>query len=372
MRAGDAVRGATKPSARTARIPAREAERHRFHLHRGNVLNAYRTWPTPVTIISDGAYGIRGFHGDTTGPEGLADWYAPHIAAWTAAASPATTLWFWNTEVGWATVHPLLSAAGWDYIQLITWDKGLAHIAGNVNGRTIRMLPVVTEVCAFYQRRPTGPDGMTPLKVWLRAEWLRAGLPLYLANEACGVRNAATRKYLTQDWLWYWPPGAMFEALARYANEHGAATGWPYYSLDGVTVPTAKEWELLRYRWTHQHGLTNVWQRPPLQDSERLKGTLRRAAPRVYKPSRTSAAHLNQKPLEFMERHVRAVTTTDDVVWEPFGGLASGSVAAVALGRRAYVAEMTPGFSKLAAERLRTAVALANPAAEEVAAARSE
>ena len=65
----------------------------------------------------------------------------------------ATTLWFWNTEVGWATVHPLLVANGWDYVQVITWDKGVAHIAGNVNGKTIRRFPVATEVCVFYQRR---------------------------------------------------------------------------------------------------------------------------------------------------------------------------------------------------------------------------
>ena len=111
-----------------------------------------------------------------------------------------------------------------------------------MNGRTIRTFPVVTEVSAFYQRKPTGPDGYTPMKVWLRAEWRRAGLPLYLANDACGVANAATRKYLTQDWLWYWPPGEMFESLAAYANEHGAETGWPYFSLDGRTLSTAKEW----------------------------------------------------------------------------------------------------------------------------------
>jgi site-specific DNA-methyltransferase (adenine-specific) len=337
----------------------------RYQLHCGNVLNAYRKWPTPVTIISDGAYGVRGFHGDTSGPEGLADWYAPHIAAWTKAASPATTLWFWNTEVGWATVHPLLDAAGWEYVQLITWDKGLQHIAGNVNGQTIRTFPVVTEVCAFYQRRPTSPDGKQSTKAWLRSEWRRAGLPLQLANAVCGVKNAATRKYLTQDWLWYWPPGEMFEKLAKYANEHGPDTGWPYFSLDGKTVPTAKVWEALRYRWTHQHGFTNVWSRGPLHDEERLKGTLRRAAPRVYKPSRQSAAHLNQKPLEFMERLVRAVTTQHDVVWEPFGGLASGSVAAVALGRRAFVAEIDTEFAKLAAERLRLAADIANPTAEE-------
>lgn len=334
-----------------------------YSLYRGNVLNAYRRWPTPATIISDGAYGVRGFHGDTTGPESLGDWYAPHIEEWSRRASPATTLWFWNTEVGWATVHPQLVAAGWEYVELIVWDKGIAHVAGNVNGQTLRRFPVVTEVCAFYQRRPVGPNG-EPMRAWLRGEWQRAGLPLQKANEVCGVKNAATRKYLTQDHLWYFPPGEMFEKLAEYANQHGAGTGWPYFSLDGQTVLTAKQWDLLRYRWTHQHGLTNVWQRGPLHDNERLKGTLRRAAPRVYKPSRQSAAHLNQKPLEFMERLVRAATSVDDVVWEPFGGLASGSVAAVALGRRAFVAEMDKHFAALAASRLELAAEMADPEGE--------
>jgi site-specific DNA-methyltransferase (adenine-specific) len=41
------------------------------------------------------------------------------------------------------------------------------------------------------------------------------------------------------------------------------------------------------------------------------------------------------------------------VVWEPFGGLCSASVAAVRLGRRAFTAETDPAFADLAAERLR-------------------
>ena len=56
-------------------------------------------------------------------------------------AKPSTSLWFWNTEVGWATVHPLSEANGREYVQLVTWDKGLSHIAGNVNGNTIRQFP---------------------------------------------------------------------------------------------------------------------------------------------------------------------------------------------------------------------------------------
>ena len=344
-----------------------------FELFRGDVLDAYLTWPRPATIISDGAYGVRGFHGDTLAADALPRWYRPHIKAWSAAAEPATTLWFWNTEIGWASVHPVLAAYGWDYVQLIVWDKGLAHIAGNVNGRTIRQFPVVTEVCALYQRTCTftGPDGPMPVKQWIRHEWARSGLPLQQANEACGVKNAATRKYLTTDRLWYWPPGEMTERLAAYTNRHGRPSGWPYYSLDGEQPVTAKEWDALRYRWRHAHGLTNVWSRGPLQDDERLKGTLRRAAPRVRQPTSASSAHLNQKPLQFMERLISAVTEPGDVVWEPFGGLCSASVAAVMLERRAFAAETDHAFADLAERRLRrspgvggagAAVALARPA----------
>ena len=92
-------------------------------LFRGNALDAYPRWPAPATIISDGPYGAPGFGGDAAGPDALRDWYRPHIEAWAAAAAPASTLWFWNTELGWASVHPVLAAYGWDYVQLIIWNK---------------------------------------------------------------------------------------------------------------------------------------------------------------------------------------------------------------------------------------------------------
>ncbi len=91
-----------------------------FELFRGDALGAYPGWPAPVTIISDGAYGLRGFRGDPDGPDALPAWYRPHLEAWSAAADPGATLWFfWNTEIGWASVHPVLAAHGWDYLKLI-------------------------------------------------------------------------------------------------------------------------------------------------------------------------------------------------------------------------------------------------------------
>lgn len=197
-----------------------------YTLFRGDVIDAYQTWPAPVTIASDGAYGVNGFHGDTTSPDGPVDWYRPHVEAWSRVTHPATTLWFWSTEVGWATVHPLLVEQGWDHVQAIVWDKGIAHVAGNVNSGTIRRFPVVTEVCVLYQRllTVTGPDGAMTAQQWLRSEWLRSGLPLHEANKACGVRNAATRKYLTQDRVvvlavsWRLPIGSVLGRACPHAR----------------------------------------------------------------------------------------------------------------------------------------------------------
>ncbi len=317
-----------------------------FVLHHGDALDAYDAWAKPSLIMSDGAYGVGGFPGDPHDPDRLDEWYAPHIAKWSEHATPATTLWFWNTEVGWATVHPLLKAHGWQYEGSHTWDKGVGQVAGNVNSKTIRRFPVVTELCVFYSRKLTllSPAGdALPVKEWLRNEWLRSGLTLNRANEACGVKSAATRKYLAQDRLWYFPPGEMVAAMAAYLTQHGKQTQVPYFSIDGEGPVTASAWDALRYVWTHQHGVTNVWNTPTLRDHERIRVTT----------GGLKSAHLNQKPLELMRRILTAASAPGDVVWEPFGGLCSGSVAAVELGRRAFAAEPNKTFHDLAAKRLR-------------------
>lgn len=327
-----------------------------YHLYQGNVADIYESWPQPDLIISDGAYGVSGFPGDTVDNASIVDWYKPHVLAWSKASKPSSTLFFWNREIGWASVHPLLEANGWEFVQLITWDKGISHVAGNVNGNTIRQFPIVSEVAAMYRRKlflPTEEDTL-PAKDWLRHEWQRSGLPLKEANVACGVKNAASRKYLTKDHLWYWPPGDAVEAMARYATMHGRPTKRPYFSIDGQTAVTASCWDALRAPWHHRNGITNVWSRPPLHDQERIKGTMRRAAPRTHKPTALSSAHLNQKPLDLTLRQVYAASNPHDIIWEPFGGLVTASVASILLGRTPYAAEIDKEFFKLGQKRLQT------------------
>jgi site-specific DNA-methyltransferase (adenine-specific) len=296
----------------------------------GNSLDFYENWDQPTVIVSDGAYGVLGFEGDTSDHIDLPDWYQPHIEAWSNAAMPYTTLWFWNSEIGWAVVHPLLERYGWRYVNCNIWNKGKGHIAGNVNTEKIRRFPVVTEVCVQYVRE-VELNGLT-LKTWLLYEWKRSGLPLRRANDACGVVDAATRKYFDQGHLWYFPPPEMFEKLVNYANEHGIPEGKPYFSLDRSRSLTWQEWSKMRSKFRCPHGFTNVWERQALRGDERVK------------TSSGKALHLNQKPLDLMNMIIESSSDENDVVWEPFGGLFSASLAAQKINRKAYSCEIDSDY----------------------------
>lgn len=312
---------------------------HSVSLSHADSLSCYAAWPAPTAIVSDGAYGVLGFDGDTSDHLDVPRWYEPHVAAWSRAATAATTLWFWNSEIGWAAAHPVLEKYGFRYVNSNTWNKGVGHIAGNVNTQKIRRFPVVTEVCVQYvfEARVAG----RPLKQWLLEEWKRTRLPQRRANEACGVNNAATRKYFDQGHLWYFPPPEVMQKLSDFANRFGDEAGKPYFSIDGVRPVSEAAWASMRAKFNCPHGVTNVWERSPVRGEERVKVEGGRAV------------HLNQKPLDLMARIIAASTGVGDVVWEPFGGLFTGSLAARTLGRKAYAAEIDPTYYQYGVERFK-------------------
>lgn len=317
-----------------------------IHFERAERL--YARWPTPTCIVADGPYGVSGFPGDLPTTASLAEWYRPHVAEWSHRATPETTLWFWNTELGWATVHPILVECGWEYRACHIWDKGLGHVAGNANSETLRKLPVVSEVCVQYVRRAEfRADGRSvTMQEWLRHEWMRSGLPMYKANEACGVANAATRKYLTGDHLWYYPPPEAFERMTAFVNQYGKAEGRPYFSIDGNRAMTADEWAKLRAKFKCPIGVTNVWHHPQVGGQERVGG-VRRAMKWKYR-----SLHGSQKPLKLIALTIKTSTDEGDVVWEPFGGLCPASVCSLQLKRRSVSAEIVPEFYTAAVSRL--------------------
>lgn len=124
-----------------------------LHLFNADYISLYDSWEPPTVIVSDGPYGVSGFKGDLKTPIGLDEWYEPHIAEWSKKATNKTTLWFWNTEIGWAIVHPILVKYGWEYKCCNIWDKGMSYVAGNTNTKTLSRLPVVSEVCVQYVKK---------------------------------------------------------------------------------------------------------------------------------------------------------------------------------------------------------------------------
>ena len=223
----------------------------------------------------------------------------------------------------------MLVKNGWEYRNCHVWNKGIAHIAGNSNGKTLRKFPVTTEVCVQYTKKVLFyVNGVKmDMQRWLRHEWKRTGLPFSKTNEACGVKNAATRKYFTKDHLWYYPPAEAFGKIAEYANRNGNMDGKPYFSVNGKTPITGEEWSMMRAKFYFENGITNVWQEPAVRGTERIK-------------KRYKCLHSNQKPLKLMNLCIRASSDVGDVVWEPFGGLCSASIASHILKRKCYAAEI--------------------------------
>lgn len=338
------LKGIETPPTQLVQVPSiPKITRDHIHLEMADVLERYSYWPSPTVIVSDGAYGLGLFSGDPPTPNQLAEWYYPHIQAWSRYALPETTLWFWCSEIGWANVHPILVANGWTYRAVNIWDKGTAHIAGNVNSKTIRLFPIVTEICVQYVRNVEilcNDNQPRNIPQWLRYEWLRTGLTLSKTNEACGLKNAATRKYFTQDHLWYFPPPEMMEKLVFYANKYGNPTTWPYFSLDGKSSVTAAKWSKMRSKWNHIHGVTNVWSEPSVRGQERLKN------------KNFQCLHANQKPLRLIEQIILASSEVGDLIWEPFGGVCSVAIAALRKGRSCYSAEINKEYYELASSRL--------------------
>ena len=182
-------------------------------------------------------------------------------------------------------------------------------------------------------------DNKLSMQEWLIREWKRSGLPLKKANEACGVADAASRKWLTKDHLWYMPPSESFEKLVNYANLYGKEEGRPYFSTDGVKPLTKEDWDLLRPTFHCPLAKTNVWEIPQLKTEERIKDG-------------TKAVHNNQKPLQIIKELISATSNLHDVIWDPFGGLATTAVAAIELKRDVYSSEINESMYRYGRKRI--------------------
>jgi DNA modification methylase len=137
--------------------------------------------------------------------------------------------------------------------------------------------------------------------------------------------------------------------LVKYANENSKTEGAPYYSLDGQKARYRRRVGLVPFRLEPRNMASLMYGTVSRSGDKKDTG-----ADRPKPHARLSAAHLNQKPLDLIERSIRVCTQEGDVVWEPFGGLCTATLAAVNNNRRAFAAERNDDFYALAVKRLQT------------------
>lgn len=307
--------------------------------------------------VLDGPYGMDQAAWDRMTVADLPEWYAPHLDDLGRLCAEAASLYVWNTAQGWALLHAAIIARGWRFRSLVTWDKGVAFMAGRCDVRGLRSWYDVTEVCGLYQREPfaasssagqviayaAGADDRNTIRPWIAAEWKAAGLRQKQADEACGVSRMASRHYFPAD-QWALPTWEAFQALAAYADRHGRPRAWPYLvkpehvgrgglratwesisdqyrTLIAEYEHLAAEYEARRPVFSSPVGVSNVWRHPTVGGRERLRG------------ADGATLHPCQKPIRFADRIIRASSRPGERVWVPFGGTCREAVAAEWIAR---------------------------------------
>lgn len=305
----------------------------RVTLHHGRAEDVYPTLDPGFSLaILDGPYGIGKDEWDRMGIDGLAEWYAPHLAEVSRLCAPSASLYLWNTAEGWARLDPVVRGCGWTFRALVTWDKGIGSLAGRIDTEAMRAWPDVTEVCGFYQREgwsifDMARDATTAHNTaasFLRAERERSGMTRKLLSTWFPSRTGGLTGCVT-NWEegYNFPTWEVWETCHRALNAAGA--GRPYlqrdrsrvYDLDNRAEYEAlrAEYEALRAPFRLPPGITNVWAAGQVQGQERLRDATRQPL------------HPCQKPLLFADRMIRASSRPGDRVLAPFGGTCREALA---------------------------------------------
>jgi site-specific DNA-methyltransferase (adenine-specific) len=93
----------------------------------------------------------------------------------------------------------------------------------------------------------------------------------------------------------------------------------------------------------------------PKSDYKRVSNVwidIKEISPGVGNKAEWTGKHPSQKPLELIERIIKASSCSNDLIFDPFIGSGTTAVAALKLGRHFYGCDINPEYVKLANERI--------------------
>lgn len=208
-----------------------------------------------------------------------------------------------------------ICAAGFEFRQEITIDKGIKSVAGRKTS-TYKQFPNTTETVFFFVFDPK-----PAIREFLLKAQAAAGLSAKQINERLGVKSnggGVWSLYTGKNILGQVPTREMWGRLEQVLN---------------CTAPE----ELKGFTFNQQLGLTNVWSDINFYEERRI--------------------HPTQKPLKLIERLVLASSREGDTILDPFCGSGTSVVAATKNGRRCWAIEADPQMVAAANERIDAAIA---------------
>ena len=282
----------------------------------------------------DGPYFMgKGEWDPTLSLDAAVAWYAPYLEALTAVCAPSASVYLWGTDELEAELRRPMRALGWTFRGRVTWNKGVAAMAGKVDTGSLRCWYDVTEVCGFYQREEwslsggaastiahaANADERNPCTAFFVAEREAAGmtrrdLAAHFPSRTGGLTGCVSNWEGGQNF----PTWEVWARCAAAMAECGPKRDRPYLVLPEVWGQSGDplrasydhlraEYEASRPAFNCPIGVSNVWTSPSVGGAERLR-------------TPDGETHPCQKPLAFAERAVLASTRPGEVVLDLFAG----------------------------------------------------
>lgn len=228
----------------------------------------------------------------------------------------------------------------------LVWDKGTGF---GMRSEGQHSYPPATERCLFLMRgqqflgnqnKEDYWEGWEPLRLWLVEQRDRAGWKVKEVNRITGTHMAG-----------HWFGRSQFQPISRehYATLQQAADGAAfvesYDELFGRLFPELRDGgnehrrqlsERVRESRTYfdnaHAAMTDVWQFPRVHGEERF-------------------GHATPKPTAMIGRCVRSSVPEEGVVFDPFSGTGTVTIACELLGRACRAVELEPAYVDVAVRR---------------------
>ena len=239
------------------------------------------------------------------------EWAEKWIKELSRVAKTNSSFWLFGYVKMLSKLLPIIEKYDFKFRQQIVVDKGMRSISGRKTS-TYKMFPTTTESIFFFVK-----NNQPNIKKFLKERQKVIGLTAKEINDKLEVKSnggGLWSLYTGENILAQIPTKEMWERLQKILG----------FKMDYSEV---------NFIFNTQMGFTDVW-----KDID------------FYKENRE---HPTQKPLELIERLVKASSNEEDIVLDIFLGSGTTAIASKNLNRNFIGIELEEKYSKIAKKRLK-------------------